>query len=37
MDKYFKNNEELCIALTGKTLEEIKKELIPNKKNGEQI
>ena len=28
-DKFFKDNEELCKALTGKSLAEIKKELQP--------
>lgn len=34
-DKFFKDNEELCKALTGKSLAEIKKELQPTTREHE--
>mgnify|MGYP003322687987 CR=1 FL=1 len=34
-DKFFKDNEELCKALTGKSLAEIEKELEPTTKEHE--
>jgi hypothetical protein len=34
-DKFFKDNEELCKALTGKSIAEIEKELKPTTKEHE--